>query len=473
MALSKTKGNYPAIPKIIDCVEKGMEYGFEAGINAELHHFETLLRSPQSEQLRNIFFAMTEMKKNPMQDKVVATPQIAVLGAGLMGAGIVEVSMKHSNDIILKDIKQETLSSAKKGIYKAIDKKVKRKSIKAFDAELELNKVHAQLDYEDFDKVDIVIEAVFEDLGLKQRILEEVESNTHDRCIFATNTSALPIKQIAAKAKRPELVVGMHYFSPVPKMPLLEIIKTEKTADWVTATALDIGIKQGKTCIVVNDGPGFYTTRILTPLLNEALLLLEDGASIEAIDEAAMKMGFPVGPVLLMDEVGIDVGAHIMKGELTEFFKSRGEFRYSDGLLKMYDAGYHGRKNKKGFYVYDKAGKRKKGAVNDSAYSYFGGPERIKMNETDMKNRLTMVMANEAVQCLHEGIISSPRDGDIGAIFGLGFPPFLGGPFRFLDSLGHFNCQTMFENLTNKYGPRFTASPLLAEMDQRNEKFYN
>jgi 3-hydroxyacyl-CoA dehydrogenase/enoyl-CoA hydratase/3-hydroxybutyryl-CoA epimerase len=329
------------------------------------------------------------------------------------------------------------------------------------------------LNYEDLDNQELIIEAVFEDLKLKQRIIADVEVHAKPDAIFASNTSALPIKAIAQHAKHPELVIGMHYFSPVPKMPLLEIIKTDQTADWVIATCYDVGVRQGKTCIVVHDGPGFYTTRILAPLMNEAQLLLDEGGDIMQIDREMNLFGFPVGPVTLADEVGIDVGAHIMSGELMqEMLATRPTFKVSKTLLEISKAGYKGRKNKKGFYKYDDKGKKVKGEVDAQIYSYYGGNTRKKFDPYDIHMRCGMAMVNEAALCLQENIVENPLDGDIGAVFGLGFPPFRGGPFRYVDSIGAQKAVDILKGLSDKFGPRFEPAQLLKDQAQANKKFY-
>ncbi|HNG27954.1 MAG TPA: 3-hydroxyacyl-CoA dehydrogenase NAD-binding domain-containing protein, partial [Chitinophagales bacterium] len=350
MVNKQTHGCYPAPFKIIECVEIGWNEGLEAGFDAEAKKFEELILSDVSRQLINIFFAMTNKKKNPYDIKLVReVDRIGMVGAGFMGAGIAEVSMNGGMHVLMKDINQDMLNSGFKGIYNSYNKKVKKKAMTSIELEEKMTLLSGSLDYRDLHNQDIIVEAVFEDLKLKQNILADCEANAKKDTIFATNTSALPIKDVAAKAKRPELVIGMHYFSPVPKMPLLEIIKTDKTADWVIATCYEVGIRQGKTVIVVNDGPGFYTTRILAPLMNESQLLLDEGGDILQIDKEMNLFGFPVGPITLADEVGIDVGAHIMGGELmTELLSSRPKFQVSMTLLEVSKAGYKGRKNKKG-----------------------------------------------------------------------------------------------------------------------------
>lgn len=473
MVQGMTKGNYPAPFKIIDCVQIGMSQGMKAGLNAEAVKFEELILTNESRQLINVFFAMTEKKKNPMKDLVKPVDTIAMLGAGFMGAGITEVSINNGYDVVLKDIKQETLSSAKQTIWSSLEKKLKRKSLRQVEAEAIMSKITPQLDYHNFNKVDVVIEAVFEDLNLKKRIIQEVEKEIRPDAIFASNTSALPIGWIAAASSRPENVIGMHYFSPVPKMPLLEIVVTPQTADWVEATCLEIGIKQGKTCIVVKDGPGFYTTRILAPFFNEALLMLQEGADAMQIDNEVRKFGFPVGPVTLLDEVGIDVGAHVMSGDLIEeFLKRDGAVTGGAPIKEMFKAGYHGRKNKKGFYLYDDKGKKIKGKMNTEAYSFFGGPNRKQLDAKTIQHRCGFAFINEAAMCLQEGIVSNPLDGDVGAIFGLGFPPFRGGPFRYMDTIGLTETIKIMEGLAAQTTNRFKPAQIIYDMEKRGEKFY-
>jgi 3-hydroxyacyl-CoA dehydrogenase/enoyl-CoA hydratase/3-hydroxybutyryl-CoA epimerase len=266
----------------------------------------------------------------------------------------------------------------------------------------------------------------------------------------------------------------MHYFSPVPKMPLLEIIVTDQTADWVTATCYDVGVKQGKTVIVVKDGPGFYTTRILAPFMGETLNLLDEGADALQIDRVIKKFGFPVGPITLMDEVGIDVGAHIMSGRLIQsFLATREGVKMSQGLKQMYDAGYHGRKNKKGFFQYDSKGKKIRDKLDDNVYNYFGGSQRKQFDDQEIVQRIALTMVGEAALCLQEGIVANPLDGDVGAVFGLGFPPFRGGPFRYIDATGASKVVDMFKRLTDKHGPRFKAPQILLDRAAQGSKFYS
>ncbi len=471
MVMKQTQGNYPAPLRILECVQIGMEEGMERGLDAEAVKFEELILTNESRQLIRIFFNMTEKKKNPYAaDLIKSTDNIAMIGAGFMGAGIAQVSAVDGINVLLKDIKEETLQQAKQTIWSDLAKKIKRKTMSAPEAEQIVNRVQSKLDYSGFDKVDIIVEAVFEEIKLKQRIVADCEAASSPNTIFASNTSALPISHVAEKAARPENVIGMHYFSPVPKMPLLEIIKTPKTADWVTATCFELGIRQGKTCIVANDGPGFYTTRILAPYMNECYLLIEEGCEAGFIDKAMKQWGFPVGPVTLQDEVGIDVGAHIMKGELAQMAKLREGARTSDAIIKMFADGYHGKKNKKGMYKYDEKGKKQ--GINEDIYKYFGNPKRKEFTKETIQNRMGMMFLNECLHCLEEKILESPTDGDVGAIFGLGFPPFTGGPFRFIDTMGADKVVALMDDLTAKYGARFKPANILKEYAKEGKKFH-
>lgn len=467
--LGQTKGNYPAPIKIIESVQYGMKNGLKKGIQHEAKLFGELAVSPESRALVQLFFGMTDAKKNPFEEKKREVNRIAVLGAGLMGSGITEVSIDDGMHVWLKDRSIEQAAQGEGEILKNLNNLVNKRIISSFERDEKMALVHPTADYDHFDKIDLVVEAVFEDLELKREIVKEVEEASGDHTIFASNTSSLPITEIATNAKRPENIIGMHYFSPVQKMPLLEIIKTEKSADWVIATAYDVGIRQGKTVIVVNDGPGFYTTRILAPFMNEALLLLEEGVSIEQLERVMKKFGFPVGPIALFDEVGIDVGAHVAE-VLSDTFRSRGA-KTSDKAAELVEAGYKGRKNKKGFYQYQDGSKKKK-EINREVYDFFGGSNRKTFDDQVISQRMSMMMINEAALCLQEGVLQSPKDGDLGAILGLGFPPFLGGPFRYIDRLGVKEVNRILNQLRDECGVRFNAADMLKEMESKNSRFY-
>ena len=469
--LRKTRGKYPAPLSILKCVEAGLNEGIDRGLAKEAELFGKLVVSPESKNLVWIFHASRELKKLPQgMPSPTEVKKLAVIGAGLMGEGIASVSLPL-NDVILKDLTDKAVGRAKESIRTQLTKRVQSGSLTLADEVQQLTRLMCVTDMSALKESELVIEAVFEDLALKRKVLNDVEKVIAPSAVFASNTSALPISKIAEQAKHPERILGMHYFSPVPKMPLLEIVVMPKTSKEAIATAQSYGIAQGKTVIVVKDGPGFYTTRILAPLLNESMLLLEEGASVEAIDNALKNFGFPVGPIALLDEVGIDVGAHVAH-DLGEAFGKRWG-KASGALNLLIDAGYKGKKCGKGFYVYSESGRKKsKKEVDPKIYGFFGGKARLTMDAHEIAERVAFMMINEAVYCLQEEVILNAHDGDIGAIMGLGFPPFLGGPFHYLDQLGLPAAVARMKELSKKFGPRFEPAPLLEEKSKKNGRFY-
>jgi len=471
--LQKTQGNYPAPLKILDVIKTGVDSGMQAGLAAEAKAFGELCMTKESAALRSLFFATTQMKKESGagDTKPNKVRKAAVLGGGLMGGGIANVTATKAGIAVrIKDINEQGISNALKYSYSLLEKKFKRRFISKAEMQKQLLLITGTTDYSGFHDADIVVEAVFEDLALKQQMVADIEQHCSEHTIFASNTSSLPISQIAAKAARPENVIGLHYFSPVDKMPLVEVIAHEATSAQTIATTVAFARKQGKTPIVVKDGAGFYVNRILALYMNEAANILLEGEPVEKIDKALVKFGFPVGPVTLLDEVGIDVGAKIspiLTTELGERFAAPAAF---DKLLAD---GRKGKKTEKGFYLYGTNGKKGKKLVDESVYSVLGVTPAPRLNSDEISNRCVVQMLNEAVRCLDEGIIASARDGDIGAIFGIGFPPFLGGPFRYIDQLGAANLVAQLRNLESRFGSRFAPAPLLVTMAEQQQCFYN
>lgn len=478
--LSKTKGNYPAPVKIIDCVKAGVEESSAKGYQLEAEHFAALAMSPESAQLRNIFFATTDMKKEQGVEGVKPREiaKAGILGGGLMGGGIAFVTATKANiPARIKDIGHEGISHALKYSFDLLNKKVKRRFMRKSEMQKQMSMITGCTDYSGFNNVDIVVEAVFEKLALKQNMVVEIESKTKDSTIFASNTSSLPIGNIAAKAARPENVIGLHYFSPVDKMPLVEIIphnsSAGKTSDQTISTTVAFAKKQGKTPIVVKDKAGFYVNRILAPYMNEAAILLLAGEPIDKLDSALVKFGFPVGPMQLLDEVGIDVGAKIgpvLQAELGERFAAPSAFS------KLLEDGRLGKKSNKGFYLYGKHVKKsfkKKGKqVDESIYTLLNLTPVGHLSSDEIAKRCTYMMLNEAARCVDEGIVRNARDGDIGAIFGIGFPPFLGGPLRYIDHIGAQSLVAQLTQWSEQHGERYTPCEALIAMAENGTRYY-
>ncbi len=467
---SKTQGNYPAPNFIIDSIESGLNNGFKKGLEVEAKHFGNLVMSTESAALRSLFFATTEMKKETGVEGVEPAKlrKVGVLGGGLMGGGIAFVTAtKAGLPARIKDIRSEGIANAIKYSYDILNKKVKRGFIKKSEMQKQLARLTGATDYSGFKDTDVVIEAVFEDLALKQQMVADVEENCAPHTIFASNTSSIPIAQIAEKAKRPEQVIGLHYFSPVDKMPLAEVIAHEKTSDQTISTTVDLAKKQGKTPIVVKDGAGFYVNRILAPYMNEAAEVLLAGEPIEHIDKSLVKFGFPVGPIKLLDEVGIDVGTKIGPFLQAQFGD---RFASNPSLEKILADERKGKKNKKGFYDY--SGKVAGKEVDESIYALLGISPNKNLNQSQIAERCVLLMLNEAAMCLDEGVIRNARDGDIGAIFGIGFPPFLGGPFRYMHTLGIEHVVARLVHYQSLLGDKFTPAQCLIDMRDQGRSFY-
>ncbi|HVR70985.1 MAG TPA: fatty acid oxidation complex subunit alpha FadJ [Vicinamibacteria bacterium] len=466
--LAKTGGHYPAPPRAIDAVERGTATSLEKGLEIEARHFGELAVTDVSHNLVSLFFATQELKKDtaflegarPREVK-----KVGVIGAGLMGSGIAAAAAEAGALVRLRDAQAEALGRGLRMVREVFEERRKRGSLTGREVQRRMDRISATTELTGLRHADLVIEAVFEDLELKRRVLAEIEAAAAEDAVVASNTSSLPIAQIARQCKRPARVLGMHFFSPVHKMPLLEVVITPDTDPGATATAVAFGRRLDKQVIVVRDGPGFYTTRALSPYMNEAARLVEEGAAVEDVDRALTRFGFPVGPVTLLDEVGIDVGAKVAK-VMHEAFGAR--MAAPAGMARVIEDGRLGRKNRRGFYTYD--GKEKK--VDESVYRLLPERQPRAYEEREIQERLVFAFLNEAVLCLQDGILRSARDGDVGAVFGLGFPPFHGGPFRYLDQLGARFAVEVLERRRARHGERFAPARMLLEMAREGRSFH-
>ena len=430
-----------------------MKEGISKGLKFEAEKFESLMLGEVSKELIDLFFIMTENKKNPYPSERVKVSNIGIIGGGFMGEGIAQVSIDADFTVMIKDLNETVLENAKKAIWQGLSQKINKKIITQIAAEKKIGNLRSTIDNKDLKNSELIIEAIVENLQVKQKIIQEIESIDNTKRIIASNTSSLSILDLQSKSKYPENIIGMHYFSPVSKMPLLEIVTTEKTSKAAIATAYEVGMAQGKTCIIVKDGPGFYVNRILAPYLNECLLMLEEDIKLEIIENVFQKLGFPVGPFKLMDEVGLDIIVHATNANI-EYSSKRIGYKPNSILEQMFKAGYSGKKNLKGFYNYDsKSNKRL--SLNSEIGSFIKNQTTKNAELQDIKDRALYLMLQEASLCLNEGIIANKQDGNLAAIFGIGFMPFMGGPFRMIETMGENNFKNRLKELSSKYGVRF------------------
>jgi 3-hydroxyacyl-CoA dehydrogenase / enoyl-CoA hydratase / 3-hydroxybutyryl-CoA epimerase len=469
--LAKSGGHYPAPLRALEAVRVGLEQGITAGLAQEHRAFGELAVGDVSRKLVQVFFATNALKKDDGIPPGAAAPRqirrLGVVGAGFMGAGIAGTAVINVEvDTRLKDADLARVGKGLKAVSGILGDRLKRRRLTRPQYERLSALVSGGADYRGFARADLVIEAVFEDLDLKRRVLGEVEAVTRPEAIFASNTSTIPIREIAAHAARPDRVLGMHFFSPVEKMPLLEVIPTEATDPEAIVTAVRFGRRMGKTVITVADHPGFWVNRILSPYLNEAAILLTEGVPIELIDRTMTKWGFPVGPVALLDEVGLDV-AQKAGGVMHAAFGER--LRPPETLARLVGEGRLGRKSGRGFYRYHEG---HKAGVDDSVYHLLGVRPVADADATMVERRLVHAMLNEAAMALDEDVVRSPRDGDVGALFGIGFPAFRGGPLRAIDDLTATRVVDVLRDLEDVHGPRFAPHASLREAAGHGTRYY-
>jgi 3-hydroxyacyl-CoA dehydrogenase / enoyl-CoA hydratase / 3-hydroxybutyryl-CoA epimerase len=467
--MEKTHGLYPAPLRILDVVERGIDLPIAEALPLEAKAFGDLTVTAEARSLTHLFFASTAAKNDPMlpeHARPTDVERVAIIGAGFMGSGIATVSVENGIRVRLKDVDVESVAKGVATARESVRKRAERRRLPEHELTRLLDRIEGTQQYTGFGAADIVIEAVFEDLDIKHQVLREVEAASSSGTIIASNTSTIPIATLAEACERPDRVIGLHFFSPVEKMPLVEIIMTPTTAPSAAATCHAYAKRIGKTPIIVNDAPGFYVNRILGPYMNEAGLLLEQGARIEDVDAAMTAWGFPVGPFNLYDEVGLEVAAKSGR-ILAEAFADRIE--PSVVLQRLIEDGRQGRRNERGFYLY-KNGER--AGVDESVYDLLGSPTRRSFPREEIQERLALGMINEAARALDDGVLRSARDGDVGAVFGIGFPPFRGGPFHYLDACGPSPIVERLRSLEATHGPRFAPAPLLVRKATQGENFH-
>ncbi len=470
--LERTGGNYPAPLAALEAVEYGLKHGITEGLKREAQLFGQLAVTDVSRKLVQIFFATNQLKKDAGVANAPASVRVTrlgIIGSGFMGSGIAGTAVAQAEvDVRMKDADVARVAQGILAARAILDDRLKRRRITKFEYARLVALLSGGDTYAGFGRAELTIEAVFEELGVKQQVLREVEAVIPPTGVFASNTSTIPITRIAEAAHAPERVIGMHFFSPVAKMPLLEVIPGARTAPQTISTAAAFGRRMGKTVIVVQDSPGFWVNRILAPYANEIGHLLAEGASIEDIDSLAVRFGFPVGPVTLLDEVGLDVALKVA-AVMQEAYGDHILPAPGPGVAALVKEGRLGRKSGRGFYLY-KGGKKRD--VDQSVYELLGVHPNGGPRPAEILQRLLLGMVNEAARALGEGVVKNPRDGDIGAIFGFGFPPFRGGPLRYADDLGAERLVTDLERLAERYGTRFTPSEVLREHARAGTKFY-
>ncbi len=469
--MARTGTNYPAPLRAIEVMRLGYDDGVTRGFEAEAEAFGELAMSDVSRRLIEVFFATNQLKKDDGVPAGMGTPRqirrMGVVGAGFMGSAIAATAAARATaEVRLKDADLTRVAGGLRNAARIITEGARRRGGSRFDLARQLGLLSGSGDWSGFRGTDLVIEAVFEELGVKRQVIEDLERATSTATILATNTSTIPIGEIAAEAVHPERILGMHFFSPVEKMPLLEVIPHEGTAVDPVVSAVRFGRRMGKTVIVVADSPGFWVNRILLPYLNEAGFLLEEGVPIELIDRVMTEWGFPVGPVALLDEVGLDVAE---KAGMVMHAAFGSRLTPSRVLQVMRGDDRLGRKNGRGFYFYRDG--RKAGA-DGSIYRLLGARGATEVDQNAMRDRLVFAMLNEAAMAMSEGVVRLPRDGDIGAIFGIGYPAFRGGPLRTLDAIGAAEAVVTLERLAQRHGPRFAPAAVLKEMAAGDGRWY-
>ncbi len=472
MVHGKTQGVYPAAKALLSAAYEGALVPFDTALKIEARWFTSVLLNPSSSaMIRSLFINKEALEKGASRPDVPdqKVKKIGVLGAGMMGAGIALVSALAGIEVVLIDQTQEAADKGRAYSESYMDKGIQRKKATPEKKEAVLGLINATTDLNALAGCDMIVEAVFEDPKVKAEMTQKVEQVIPDDCIFATNTSTLPISDLANASKRPEQFIGIHFFSPVERMMLVEIIKGKETGDRAVAKALDYVRQIRKTPIVVNDARFFYANRCIIPYINEGVRMVGEGVEPILIEHAAQMLGFPVGPLQLNDETSIDLGVKIAKATKAALGEAYDAGAADEVLFWLYDQGRMGRKSKAGYYEYDEKGKRT-GIWQGLRDKYLKPDDQPDL--TEVQHRLMMAQVLEAVRALEHGVLMDIREGDVGAILGWGFAPWSGGPFSWLDIIGAGRAVEICEGLAAAHGPRFEPPKLLREIAAKGETFY-
>ena len=473
MVLGRTQGVYPAAKTLLAAAYEGALVPFDAALRIEARHFTSVLMNPSSTaMIRSLFLNKEALEKGANRPDVPdqKVRKLGVLGAGMMGAGIAYVAALSGVETVLIDQAQEAADRGRAHSEGLLDKGMKRKKVTAEKREEVLGRITATTDYAALEGCDLIVEAVFEDPEIKADVTALAEAAIPEDCIFATNTSTLPITELARASERPEQFVGIHFFSPVDRMMLVEIIRGEATGERAVAKALDFVRQLRKTPIVVNDARFFYANRCIIPYINEGVRMVAEGVEPALIENAAKLVGMPLGPLQLVDETSIDLGVKIARATKAAMGDAYPDDAVDAVLFPMAEEGRLGRKSKAGFYDYDEAGKRT-GLWSDLPDRY--PPMEHQPEVTEVQHRLLMAQSLEAVRAFEAGVLTDIREGDVGAILGWGFAPWSGGPFSWLDMIGAPFAVEVAERLAAAHGERFEPPALLREMAASGEGFYD
>jgi 3-hydroxyacyl-CoA dehydrogenase / enoyl-CoA hydratase / 3-hydroxybutyryl-CoA epimerase len=471
--MSTTGGHYPAPLRILDILRKHAGGSVEESLAAEARAAAELVVSPVCKNLLHVYYLREGARKGTGVPHTDVEPRpvsvLGVLGAGVMGGGVAHLAAQNDVRVYMKDIRHEAVTGGLQHARSRFDRAVERRRLSRREAGQRMELIAGGLDYHGIAAADLVVEAVVERMDVKRQVLSEAERHVSPACVIATNTSSLSVDEMARALGAPGRFCGMHFFNPVDRMPLVEVVRGEATSDWTVATVYAFALRLDKVPVVVADGPGFLVNRILGPYLNEAGFLLGDGASIERIDAVAKDFGMPMGPLRLIDEVGIDVSRHAG----ASLHRALGDrLAPSPALVALGNTQRLGRKGGVGFYQYEKG--REKG-VDASVYEALASvlPPRRDLPEREIRMRLLVVMINEASRVLDEGIARSAADVDLAMIMGTGFPPFRGGLLRFADAVHPRSVCEHARELQSAHGDRFEPPPLLQRLAAEDRSFYD